>query len=48
MSEIRALRSAAAGVEKMLAGLNRDDLAVKVRRIRGSVTTLQPPTREVA
>ena len=47
MTELRALRSVAASVEKMVAGLHRDDLATKARRIRGSVTTLQPPTREV-
>ena len=37
MSEIRALRSVAAGLERMLAGLNRGDLHLKTVRILGSV-----------
>lgn len=47
MSELRALRSVAAAVEKLTAGLHRDDLAAKAEIVRGSVTTIQPRTRDV-
>jgi hypothetical protein len=47
MSELRALRVVASHVEKILSGVRADDLVHRMKRMRGSVTTLQPRTRDV-